>query len=468
MLDLPQDFIAKYTKLLGAPKSAELIAALNELPKKAFRINSLKQPENVVYDTSKPVAGIANAFFGQVNGQDPEWVSGTVYSQDPAAMFPAQIAGVKPGEKVLDLCAAPGGKSTALGEQLQGQGLLVANEISASRAKILRENIERWGIGNALVISERPQKLASQFERFFDRILVDAPCSGEGMFRKNPEAIKYWSLDYIQVCQQRQKGILTSAVQMLKPGGKLIYSTCTFAPEEDEQIVAWLTQNFDFKVKPLACGEDVEAEPGHPEWANNDPQLKNTLRFCPFDNLGEGQFVAKLELGSTTMSAHHSLKAKAPKRRMPREKGRLSKAELALIEPVLVLFNLPAGLENWRSSCRVSQQHVFVPALDLANYQLKVLSNGLELGMLKKNRFEPGHQLAMFLGQTTQERVVELSEEEYFCYLHGETLKKPLDPPGFVLVSCRGLIFSFGKVTPNGILKNFYPKGLRILKKEIK
>ena len=186
-----------------------------------------------------------------MSGNDSEWLAGKVYSQDPSAMYPAQVAQIKPGEKVLDLCAAPGGKSTALVEKLKGDGVLVANEISTTRAKALRENLERWGATNSVVTNESPAHLAVNFKNFFDKIVVDAPCSGEGMFRKEPDAIKYWSQEYVLTCQTRQKEILNSAVEMLKPGGSLVYSTCTYSPEEDEQIVAWLVKEYGFKVLPI-------------------------------------------------------------------------------------------------------------------------------------------------------------------------------------------------------------------------
>ena len=172
--------------------------------------------QKVSYDLSEPVNGVEDAYYGEISGRDIEWVNGYVYSQDPSAMYPAEALGVKPGQKVLDLCAAPGGKSTALLSALKNEGLLVANEISASRAKNLRENIERWGASNCLVTNEDTSQLAKKFPHFFDAILVDAPCSGEGMFRKNHDAVTYWSQEYVLECSSRQKEILNEAVKMLK------------------------------------------------------------------------------------------------------------------------------------------------------------------------------------------------------------------------------------------------------------
>lgn len=456
MLNLPNEFKAKYQKLLGIQKAEELFAAMNEESKKAFRINTLK-PAQVSYDLSKPVPQINAAYYGEVSGEDPEWVSGSVYSQDPAAMFPAAISGVKPGQRVLDLCAAPGGKTTALGEQLKGEGLLVANEISATRAKALRENIERWGISNALIVNESPENLAPVFPEFFDVILVDAPCSGEGMFRKNPAAIDYWSQDYVLTCQSRQKEILNEAVKMLRAGGRLVYSTCTFAPEEDEQIVSWLVKQHGFRILDTEIKTE-KISVGHPEWADGDPDLTKTLRFWPQDGIGEGQFAAILQKTGEAKPEKKNRDKKAK-----RDPWRLTKNDQELVGQVLDQFNLPAALSNWRKNSKVRHEHVFIPAINLPEKsKLHVINNGVELGLLKKNRFEPGHQLAEVLGQVKQERVYELKTiEDYHSYLHGETVKVDSQLRGFVLVSYQQLIFSFGKIAGNQVLKNFYPKGLR-------
>lgn len=459
MLNLPNEFKTKYQKLLGTEKADALFEAMNDDSKKAFRINTLKDTNKITYDLSNPVPQIKHAYYGEVNGEDPEWVSGEVYSQDPAAMFPAAISKVKPGEKVLDLCAAPGGKTTALGEQLQNEGLLVANEISGVRVKALRENIERWGITNALITNESPEKLSPVFPEFFDVILVDAPCSGEGMFRKNPEAIEYWSQDYVLTCQARQKDILNEAVKMLKPGGRLIYSTCTFSPEEDEEIVSWLVNEHDFTILDSHI-DDPRISLGHPEWADNNQDLTKTLRFWPQDGVGEGQYAAVLQKNG---EAKPVAVKKRKNKKNKRNALRLNKDEQELVGKVIDQFNLPEVLTDWRKKALVSNDHVFVPAIEFTGkVKLHILNNGVELGVLKKKRFEPGHQLAEVLGQVEQERVIDLADDkEYQDYLHGETIKIKSDLRGFVLVSYKNMIFSFGKVAGNQVLKNFYPKGLR-------
>ncbi|GAA3636270.1 RsmF rRNA methyltransferase first C-terminal domain-containing protein [Lactobacillus hamsteri] len=465
MLNLPIEFKDKYQKLLGNDEAEKMFSAMDQESKKAYRINPLKFENNVSYDKTEEVPDIPNAFYGEVSGQDPEWVSGTVYSQDPSAMFPAWIANVQAGEKVLDLCAAPGGKSTALGQALKGEGLLVANEISASRVKALRENIERWGISNALITNNDSFALAKVFPQFFDKILVDAPCSGEGMFRKNPEAIEYWSPEYVQTCQDRQQEILEQAVKMLKPGGKLIYSTCTFSPEEDEEIVSWLVKNYKMEIQPITMINSDKVSHGRPEWGSVD-HLERTLRFWPQDNLGEGQFAAILKMPGE-LGKENSKKSKK-KKKDKRNNLSLTKDEKEYIAKVLDKFNLPKEISDWQKRALVRKDHVFIPAISEQNLKgLNIVNDGLELGILKKKRFEPGHHLAEALGQVEQKNVINLSsEEDYMSYLHGETVKVDTDLRGFVLVAFNKMIFSFGKIAGNGVLKNFYPKGLRILKKD--
>lgn len=459
MLKLPIDFKNKYEKLLGDKEAKKLFVALGEDSKKAFRVNTLKKSIDISYSMQNPIPMLQNAYYGEISGDDPEWVSGYVYSQDPAAMFPAALSSVKPGDKVLDLCAAPGGKTTALGEQLKNEGLLVANEISATRAKALRENIERWGISNALITNESPEKLAPVFPNFFDVILVDAPCSGEGMFRKNPAAIDYWSQDYVLTCQKRQKDILNEAIIMLKPNGRLIYSTCTFSPEEDEQIVSWLVNEHGFSIMDTGI-QDGKISLGHPEWSDGNHDITKTLRFWPQDGVGEGQFVSVLQKPDEEII---KINKKKNKKKNKGNALRLTRAEKELVAKVLNNFNLPVGLVDWTKKAMVRNEHVFVPAIVLPEKtKLHIINNGVELGILKKNRFEPGHQLAEVLGQLAQTQVIDLSSlEEYQRYLHGEALKVKSELRGFVLVSYHQLIFSFGKIAGNGMLKNFYPKGLR-------
>ncbi|MDO4912263.1 MAG: RsmF rRNA methyltransferase first C-terminal domain-containing protein [Lactobacillus sp.] len=433
-MQLPSEFLNKYQSILSHDDYEQFVKSFDEPAKKAFRINKLAN-QTVPYDLSKPVPIIGNAYYGQISGHDSAWTGGYVYSQDPAAMFPAYLLDAQPGEKILDLCAAPGGKSTAILENLANEGVLVSNEINPGRAKILKENIERWGVKNSLITCASPAKLVKYFTGFFDKIIVDAPCSGEGMFRKDHDAIQYWSQDYVLECQTRQKEILESAIKMLKSGGKLVYATCTFSPEEDEEIVEWLTtKDFSIDKKEL---DHPKIKPGI-----GSSELEKTFRFWP--GLGEGQFAAHLTFhGENSAKKLKPLKAK-----------KLGK-DATLVKKALV--NYP---ELDLSDAVIRNDHVFIPALANDLTGIKILNNGLDLGILKKNRFEPSHQLALYLGKKANVLAIELNEDEYNHYLHGETVRVKSDLSGFILVSHQGLIFSFGKIV-NGQIKNFYPKGLR-------
>lgn len=253
---------------------------------------------------------------------------------------------------------------------------------------------------------------------------------------------------------------------MLKPGAKLVYSTCTFSPEEDEEIVDWLTKQYEMKILSANNLESKQISHGKPEWTKSkNPELNKTLRFWPQDNLGEGQFAAILQMPEKEIELSKPKRSKK-KSKKNTQAVRLNKSEKDLVEKVLKDYNLPTVLDNWQKNALISNDHIFVPIIDpQVLSKLKIVNNGVELGLLKKNRFEPGHQLAEVLGKIKQKKIVELNtQDEYLKYLHGETLNGDSKFQGFVLVSFKGQIFSFGKVAGNGVLKNFYPKGLRILK----
>ena len=259
-MQFPEGFVKKYEAILGDEARA-FLASFDDEAVSAFRINPLKESQ---VSFSDAIPNTPWGYYGKVSGKSPEHVTGLVYSQEPAAQMVAQVAQPKPGMKVLDLAAAPGGKSTQLAAYLAGEGLLVSNEISSKRAKILVENMERFGASNVVVTNESADRLAKVFKGYFDLIVLDAPCSGEGMFRKQPDAMDYWSVEYPNQCADLQREILEDAVTMLTDGGRLVYSTCTWAPEENEEIVKWLLDSSQFNIsmewslgltylKPLEC-----------------------------------------------------------------------------------------------------------------------------------------------------------------------------------------------------------------------
>lgn len=343
-------------------------------------------------------------------------------------MAPAVLLNPQPGERILDLCAAPGGKTTQIAGKMGGQGLLVCNEIHPKRAKILSQNVERMAISNALVLNESPALLSQRFPGFFDRILVDAPCSGEGMFRKEAAAVADWTEELVDMCARRQGEILDAAAKMLRPGGRLVYSTCTFAPREDEEAVAsFLARHPDF------APEKVDAP-----WFT--PGENGSFRLWPHKLLGEGHFAAVLRrMDGNGEDGNPASGASLPGGwlRFAREQG----------------ISLPAG-----KAVRFGDTLFWAPEEMPDISRLRVLRPGLELGTLKKDRLEPAHALALWLRPREGDTRLAPDSPELAGYLRGETI--PGSRRGFQLI-CAGE-YTLGWAKGDGqILKNHYPKGLR-------
>ena len=389
--------------------------------------------------------------------------AGAFYMQEPSAM--AVVSAVKNvidirGLKVLDLCAAPGGKSTQLAAAMQGEGLLVSNEINRDRALILSSNIERMGVKNVIVLNETPDRIADAFEEYFDVIVVDAPCSGEGMFRKDDTAIKEWSLENVNMCAERQKDILDAIVHSLKPGGILAYSTCTFAPAEDEiQIANLLRDCPEFELMDVPVFEYFDK--GHAEWLDDDymsdisDSLKKCARLWPHKIEGEGHFICVLKKSgeSDDISDKSSKKKKEKNNQIDRKS----------FEVVLKFFK--DNIKDFtltREETIVSGEYVYMLPRDFDKdlKKLKVIRSGLQLGMIKKDRFEPSHSLAMALKKEEALRSIELNEDEALSFRHGEELRIDCDN-GWTLICVDGVSLGWGKAV-NGQIKNHYPKGLRI------
>lgn len=342
---------------------------------------------------------------------------GLYYIQEPSAMSVVTIADIHPGEKVLDLCAAPGGKSTQIAGRLMGEGLLVCNEIVPNRAKILSTNIERMGVTNAVVTNMDPHDLVNHFRGFFDKIIVDAPCSGEGMFNKEPEAIPNWSLSNVEMCATRQRDILTCAYEMLKAGGELVYSTCTFAKEEDEENARWFAEEYsDIEIVPIDT-DALMLSKGYEDIA------PGTARIWPHKSRGEGHFVA-----------HFIKQAVGNKGEASRDKSVAKKIEFGEN-----IYLLPADMPGLKG--------------------LKVVRPGLHTATKLKNREEPAHALAMSLSPGEGNFIyVETDTPEK--YINGEQITCANDIKGFVVVTYRGITLGWGKAS-GGNVKNHYPKGLR-------
>ncbi|HEM3717070.1 TPA: RsmF rRNA methyltransferase first C-terminal domain-containing protein [Streptococcus suis] len=432
-MQLPQDFIDKYTDLLGQEAQA-FFESFDEPAISGFRTNPLKEGQ-IAFDN--PIPDMPWSYYGKVSGKSPEHVTGLVYSQEPAAQVVGQVASPEKGMKVLDLAAAPGGKSTHLLSYLDNTGLLVSNEISSKRAKILAENIERFGARNVVVTNESADRLAKVFPAYFNMIVLDAPCSGEGMFRKDPDAIQYWSKDYPAQCASLQREILEAALTMLAPDGQLIYSTCTWSSEENEEIVTWLLENYDLELIDIPKINGMVEGIGYSQ----------TARMYPHHFSGEGQFVAKFRfLGEAKQK-----KLKPGKSNLNREQQTLWKEfeqnnlKVSLIGLLQVfgdnLYLLPDGLP------------------DLS--KVKIARNGLHLGTFKKKRFEPSFALGLALHSTEVKNRVDISLDDFPAYVAGQTVAVSKDlPNGWYQVAVQGNGLGFAKIV-SGTLKNAFPKGLR-------
>lgn len=431
---LPADFIKKYERLLG-DEAAAFFASFDEPAVSAFRSNPLKETQLAF---TEAIPDMPWSHYGKVSGKSPEHVTGLVYSQEPAAQIVGQVASPKKGMRVLDLAAAPGGKSTHLLSYLDNTGLLVSNEISTKRSKILVENIERFGARNVIVTNESADNLAKVFPAYFDMIVLDAPCSGEGMFRKDSAAMDYWNGDYPIQCASLQRDILESAMKMLAPGGQLVYSTCTWSPEENEEVVAWLLEEYPLSLLPIQKINGMVEGIGFPE----------TARMYPHRFQGEGQFVAKFQLGE---EKGQPAKWKPVKSNLTREQSNLFQD-----------FAKQFLRVELKGTLQVFGDHLYLLPTGLPDLsKLKIARNGLHLGVFKKKRFEPSFALGLAL--TSQEVVyrLDIDKEEYARYVAGQTLPVSKElPNGWYQLAILGNGLGFAKVV-SGTVKNSFPKGLR-------
>ena len=427
---LPEAFLQRMEAQLGSEYPA-FLESLERPRAVALRFNPMKGERPMLPFVGAPVPWEPEGFY-----YDPETrpglhvyhEAGVYYLQEASAMAPVALLDPKPGERVCDLCAAPGGKTTQIAGRMLGRGFLVCNEINPKRAKILSRNIERMGVANALVTNEHPETLASRFPGFFDRVLVDAPCSGEGMFRKEEAAVTDWSQETVQMCARRQREILDSAARLVRPGGRLVYSTCTFAPEEDEETVAaFLEAHPEFTPEPVEAPWFVPGE-------------NASYRMWPHKLLGEGHFAAVLrktqgELGEVPA---------CPGEKCPKAWESFAKElDITLPEGKAVSFG----------------QSLYWAPMELPELnRLKVLRPGLELGTERKGRFEPAHALALWLKTCAVAESFPPESPEMKAYLHGDVV--PSGKKGWCLVQAGGYAIGWGK-GDGSVLKNHYPKGLR-------
>ena len=468
---LPVEFENKMKLMLGKEWD-DFLSSYDNNRYQALRFNTLKKGidvskyseylKNADIDEAEEVSWAKNAFYyGEESrpGKHPYHEAGLYYIQEPSAMSPAALLAPEPGMRVLDLCAAPGGKSTQLASYLDGTGLLISNEINSARSRILSSNIERMGAVNVIVTNEDSSKLATKFPSYFHAIQVDAPCSGEGMFRKLPEAMEQWSLQQVLVCASRQLEILDNAAVMLMPGGRIVYSTCTFSREENEDVIE------EFLRK-------------HPEFS-----VGKMERFWPHIQKGEGHFVAELfKTGKLpAYEIQSNLKDNNSKNKNSNNKNskninskkdktvKLTKEQMKQLDEFLDTA-VSSEIKEWilLGELKLFKDQLYrlpdnAPALD----GIRVLRAGLHIGEYRKNRFEPAFALALSLGMDDVKSKINMAYDDIRvkAYYRGESVMlndedADKNIKGWTLLCIDG--FSAGWCKANGCqLKNHYPKGLR-------
>lgn len=476
-MKLPLEFTRRMEKMLGEESSA-FLSSLEKEKAYGLRLNPLKDggflsPAHLPF-TLSPVPWAKEGFFAKAEehpGRHPLHEAGAYYIQEPSAMAVATLLDPQPGDIICDFCAAPGGKSTGIAGRMAGRGLLVSNEIFPARAKILSQNMERLGIPNCVVTNEPPEKMSRFFPGFFDKILVDAPCSGEGMFRKDSQAIAEWKPSLAEFCRDRQEMILEEAEKMLRPGGILVYSTCTFAPEENEsQIAHFLQQHPDYILEdwrdflPNDCGLEggrTWTLPSHSANGRDSqlecPDAEKALRLWPHRLQGEGHFAARLRKNGAPVSTKQKKNKKKSSKKTENFKT-FYKDFLTLdsgIGSVSAAFHEKGHLHAF------GEELYLVPPAMKSLSGIKVLRAGLQLGSEKKNRFHPSHALAMALLPQEAVQVHECDDESILAYLRGESLPCDANLRSWTLVTYQGFSIGWGKASQE-TLKNHYPKGLRL------
>lgn len=467
-MKLPGAFMDKMKILLGEGEYEELMEALNGQRQYGLRVNTLKAGVEEFLKVSpyqlEPVPWTTDGFY--ISGEDspgkhPYYHAGLYYIQEPSAMLPGQILGAQPGEKVLDLCAAPGGKTVQIAAAMKSRGLLVSNDINTDRVKALVKNIELCGVKNIIVLNESPEKLAQNFEGYFDRVLIDAPCSGEGMFRKDEAAARSWESFKCERCTQLQEPILHNADRLLKLGGTLVYSTCTFSPEEDEQMIAkFMRQHEGYELVEIPKVAGMEG--GRPQWVDGSEAFafKRAARLWPHRVRGEGHFVVKLIKTGKNADANGASGINTN-----------IVAGIGLTEEITTYDKLPDtfhtfmndNMNNIPEGVYLLKGHNLYhlpeppPRLD----GLKVAKFGWFLGSFEGNRFEPSHSMATALERSAFKRSINLeaAAREVNSYLKGETLMLEGEK-GFTAVCIDGWTLGWAKQTGE-MLKNMYPRGWR-------
>lgn len=444
---LPDDFCQRMKDLTGDEYDAFIKSYDTEI-NKGIRINTLKcdSTPDILIDCEQ-VLWCSDGYYvkdGEITGNHPYHAAGAVYFQEPSAMCVAVGLPLCKNAKILDLCAAPGGKTTHIGARMKNEGLLVANEIIPKRAPILSENVERIGLKNTIVTNETPSRLAERFEGFFDGIIVDAPCSGEGMFRKEPQAVSEWSISHTLSCAMRQKNILDDAYKMLKCGGYIMYSTCTFSYDENEAVVKYMQDKYNMELCPISELSMLSVGIGE--------GMESCRRVFPHRNKGEGHFAALLKRTEKNEKTTEFIKKKTKSVNLGLDNAKKLYYEF---EKEHIKIHLDGEFALFGDNLYLLPEYV---NLD----KLKVLRCGLHLGVIKRNRFEPSHALSHVFPEDVYINKVEFPKDsnEIKGYMHGETVSS--DISGWCVVKADEYVLGWGKASGQTV-KNHYPKYLRTL-----
>ena len=439
---LSEKYLNKMKELLG-DEYDDYLNSFNEKRIHSLRVNNAKisneEFERICPFKIKRIPWIENGYYFDENdrpSKHPYYYAGLYYLQEPSAMTPANVLPIEKGDIVLDACAAPGGKSLELASKLGDSGLLVSNDISVSRAYSLLKNLELGGHKNIYVMAEDISKLSKKFVKSFDKILIDAPCSGEGMLRKDPSIIKEWEDKGNEYYANLQKDIVKSAVSMLKDGGMMVYSTCTFDKSEDEDIVSYI----------LSLDDDLKLERiNEYEGFTRGIDMDEAIRLYPHKLQGEGHFVALV-------------KKDTPKT-VTVKKKHVSKIDSKEAEEFIKLIKRDFDDGYFEI---INNNLYFIPEYDFEKKGLRILRSGLLMGEIKKHSFEPSMALALNLKMNEFKNVINLSvdDKRVISYLKGETISVPETKDGWVLVCVNGYSLGFGKMQ-SGILKNKYAKEWR-------
>lgn len=515
-MNLPQEFLEKMQVLMEKDEYEDFLSSFHKPRYYGLRVNTLKISVEEFLEISpmdlEPIPWTKDGFYykeGQNPGKHPYYGAGLYYIQEPSAMLPGAIIAPKPGEYVLDLCAAPGGKTVQMAAAMKGEGLLVANDINSDRVKALVKNIELCGITNAIVTNDTPLNLSLRFESYFDRILVDAPCSGEGMFRKDEDARKSWGRYKCDMCSKMQMEILDNVDKMLKPGGYMVYSTCTFSPEENEKMICYFMEKFDhYEIVDIPKVAGIED--GRPQWCDNNSEIKKTARLWPNKVKGEGHFVALLRKLPFDEKLNKSVKdkkgnkcgenylinkgkekeeefykescinpqtkrksdknAKLKDKKYSQEKSSHGFKDMQAILSdgrefesyyKFLKENLTVDIEGYYITKGNNLYWLPVCPPDLSG--IKVAKFGRYIGEISNKGFEPSHSFVISLSKDSLKNTVDFSgsSEDVIRYLKGETLMLEGNK-GYVAITVDGYTLGWGKQM-GYMIKNLYPKGWRKL-----